>query len=72
MQVQSLDRKDSPGEENGNSLQYSCMGNPKDRGSWWTIVHGVTKNQTRLTEHTYNPNLYHLSFSLAKSISLSK
>ena len=33
----------SPGEENGNPLQYSCLGNPMDRGAWQAIVHGVTK-----------------------------
>ena len=33
----------SPGEGNGNPLQYSCLGNPKDRGVWQAIVHGVTK-----------------------------
>ena len=33
----------SPGEENGNLLQYSCLGNPTDRGIWWATVHGVTK-----------------------------
>ena len=32
-----------PGEGNGNSLQFSCLGNPMDRGSWWVMVHGVTK-----------------------------
>ena len=31
------------GEGNDNPLQYSCLGNPMDRGSWWAIVHGVTK-----------------------------
>ena len=36
----------SPGEENGNPLQYSCLGNPMDRGARWATVHGVTKNQT--------------------------
>ena len=30
----------SPGEGNGNPLQYSFMGNPMDRGSWWATVHG--------------------------------
>ena len=30
----------SPGEENGNPLQYSCLENPMDRGAWWTTVHG--------------------------------
>ena len=33
----------STGEGNGNPLQYSCLGNPMDRGAWWAIVHGVTK-----------------------------
>ena len=33
----------SPGEGNGNSLQYSCLGNFMDRGAWWTTGHGVTK-----------------------------
>ena len=32
-----------PGEGNGNPLQYSCLGNPEDRGAWWATVHGVTK-----------------------------
>ena len=31
----------SPGEENGNPLQYSYLGNPMDRGAWQTTVHGV-------------------------------
>ena len=30
-----------PEEENVNSVPYSCLGNPIDRGAWWTIVHGV-------------------------------
>ena len=33
----------SPGEGNGNPLQYFCLGNPMDRGPWWTIVHGVAE-----------------------------
>ena len=33
----------SPGEGNGNPLQYSCLGNPMDRGDWWATVHGVAK-----------------------------
>ena len=32
-----------PGEGNVNSLQYSCLGNPMDRGAWQAIVHGVTE-----------------------------
>ena len=33
----------SPGERNGKLLQYSCLGNPMDRGAWQAIIHGVTK-----------------------------
>ena len=36
----------SPGVGIGNRLQYSCLGNPMDRGSWRATVHGVTKSQT--------------------------
>ena len=32
-----------PGGGNGNPLQYSCLGNLMDRGTWWVIVHGVSK-----------------------------
>ena len=35
----------SPGEGNGNLLQYSCLGNPVDRGTWKATVHGVAKSQ---------------------------
>ena len=33
----------SPGEGNGNPLQYSCLEESMDRGAWWATVHGVTK-----------------------------
>ena len=36
----------SPGEGNDNSHQYSCLGNPMDRGIWQTIAHRVAKSQT--------------------------
>ena len=39
----------SPGRGNGNPLQYSCLGNPMDRGAWWTTVYKVAKSQTRLS-----------------------
>ena len=39
----------SPGGGNGNPLQYFCLENPIDRGAWQTIVHGVAKSQTRLS-----------------------
>ena len=40
----------SPGEGNGNPLQYSCLGNPMDRGAWWAIIHWVAKNWTWLSD----------------------
>ena len=39
----------SPGEGNGNPLQYSCLENHMDRGAWWATVHGVARSQTRLS-----------------------
>ena len=36
----------SPGERNGNPLQYSCLGNPMDRGAWWAVIHKVTELDT--------------------------
>ena len=41
-----------PGEGNGNPLQYSCLENPMDRGTWWAAVHGVTKE----SDTTYQLN----------------
>ena len=40
----------SLGGGHGNSLQYFCLENPMDRGSWWTTVHGVAPNWTRLKQ----------------------
>ena len=42
----------SPGEGNGNPLQYSCLENPMDRGTWWATVHGVAK-ESDTTEHAH-------------------
>ena len=41
-----------PGGRHGNTLQYSCLGNPMDRGAWWAPVHGVAKSRTRLSDWT--------------------
>ena len=43
---------DSKREGNGNSLQYSCLENPMDRGTWWATIHGVAKSQTRVSDFT--------------------
>ena len=37
----------SPAEGHGNTLQYSCLQNPMDRGAWWATVRGVTLSRTR-------------------------
>ena len=39
----------SPGVGNSNPLQYSCLENYMDKGVWWAVVNGVTKNWTRLS-----------------------
>ena len=40
----------SPGEGNGNPLQYSCLESPMDGGAWWATVRGVTRSHTRLSD----------------------
>ena len=44
--VRSLGQEDTPGEGNGNPLQYSCLENSTDRGAWWVTIYGVAKSQT--------------------------
>ena len=48
----------SPGKGNGNPLQYSCLENPMDGGTWWAIVHGVEKSRTRLSDFTFTFHFY--------------
>ena len=55
----------SPGEGNGNPLQYSCLKNPMDRGAWWATVLGVAK-ESDMTEQN-NPCLLLHSFEGQKS-----
>ena len=43
----------SPGEGNGNPLQYSCLENPMDGGAWWATVPGVEKSWTQLSNFTF-------------------
>ena len=43
----------SPGEENGNPLQYSCLENSIDRGAWWATVLGISKSLTQLSDFTF-------------------
>ena len=44
----------SPGEGNGNPLQYPCLETPMDGGTWQATVHGVAKSRTRLSNFTSN------------------
>ena len=43
----------SPGEGNGNPLQYSCLENPVEGGTWWATVHRVAKSRKRLSDFTF-------------------
>ena len=51
----------SPGEGNGNPLQYSCLENAMDREARWATVHGVTKSQTWLRTHTHTQDMFSYS-----------
>ena len=46
--ISGLER--SPGGRHGNTLQYSCLENPMDRGAWWATVHRVTKSWTQVKQ----------------------
>ena len=49
----------SPGEGNGNPLQYSCLDNPMDGGAWQATVHGVAKSRTPLSDFTFTFKWYY-------------
>ena len=53
------------GEGNGNPFQYSCLENPMARGAWRATVHGVTKNQTRLSNFTFTFHFHALEKEMA-------
>ena len=45
----------SPGEGNGNPLQYSCLENPMEGEAWWAIVHGVAKSWSLVGYSPWGP-----------------
>ena len=47
----------SPGEGDGNPIQYSCLGNPMDRGAWRASVHEVAKSQKQQSTHSLNSSV---------------
>ena len=48
----------SPGEGNGNPLQFSCLENSMDGGAWQATAHGVTKSRTRLSDYFIFSSVY--------------
>ena len=58
----------SPGGRSGNSLQYSCLGNPMDRGAWQATVHKVAKVWTWLNRHDWTERRASLIAQLIKNL----
>ena len=54
----------SPGEGNGNPLQYSCLEYPMDGGAWWATAHGVAKSRTRLSDFTFRSLLSRVPYAI--------
>ena len=55
----------SLGGENGNPLQYSCLGNPKDRGAWWATVRGVSQSWKQLSMHASKKQKHRFIYGLS-------
>ena len=55
----------SPGEGNGNPLQYSCLENSTDGRAWWATVHGVAKSQTPLSDFIFTFHFHALEKEMA-------
>ena len=68
MWAQSLDGGRSLGEGDGNPLQYSCLGNPMNRGAWWVTVHGLQSRAHIGGEHCLIVYLILLLKSIAISV----
>ena len=57
-------------EGNGNSLQYSCLENPRDGGAWWAAVYGVAQSRTRLSDFTLTFHFHALEKEMATHSSI--
>ena len=55
-------------EGNGNPFQYSCLGNPMDRGAWQATVHGVAKSWTQLSMIAHTCYLHISSVQFSRSV----
>ena len=60
----------SPAGGHGNSLQYSCLENPMDRGAWRAIVHRVTKSQTRLKDLAHTHVLHITTMTIITAVTI--
>ena len=60
-----LDTTKQVGEGNGTPLQYSCLENPMDGGTWWVAVYGVIKSRTRLSDFTFTFHFHALEKEMA-------
>ena len=58
------------GKGNGNPLQYSCLENPVDRGTWWAAVCGVAQSWTRLSDFTFTFHFHALEKEMATNSSV--
>ena len=56
-------------EGHSNTLQYSCLDNPMDKGPWWATVHGVTKSQTQLKQLSMYKEYSGCQFNTPDSVS---
>ena len=48
------------GEGNGNTLQCSCLENPRDGGAWWAAIYGVAQSQTQLKQLSSGSNIHNI------------
>ena len=58
------------GEGSGTLLQYSCLENPMDGGTWWAAVHAVAKSRTRLSDFTFTSHFHALEKEMATHCSV--